>query len=68
MTPTEHDKPNGHKLPSGGRVRRDDEAASAASSLGAAHGPGEPWRTDRPNDAFTDPLSGGLGSDWRAQR
>jgi hypothetical protein len=56
-----------HKLGSEGRVRRDDEAANASPD-GAAHGAGEPWRTDRPNQAYTDPVSGGLGSDWRVQR
>lgn len=54
-----------HKLPSDGRVRRDDEATSPE---GAVHGPGEPWRTDRPNTAFTAPMSGDLGGDWRVQR
>ncbi|WP_075393989.1 hypothetical protein [Mycobacteroides abscessus] len=60
--------PNGtHKLPSDGRVRRDDEATSA-SPEGVVHGPGTPWRTDRPNEAFTAPVSRALGSDWRVQR
>ncbi|OBF42826.1 hypothetical protein A5719_10305 [Mycolicibacterium peregrinum] len=54
-----------HKLGSDWRVRRDD---GATSPDGAAHGPGEQWRTDRPNEAYTDPTSGSLGSDWRVQR